>query len=219
MACTERYATADDYAAFWCSGAILTGYDDSGGAANPSLSDSTAEFLNWEIEAGVGMIVYNQTSGLSGPITAVSQTSLTATGVTWDDGDQWWMVPMTGNERATVEHFLDMTAYDIHAALASVGACDCTLASWAEGLLQKLNVIEAGAFHRCPCARPPLSEGDRQNILAWADRQLELIRTSKLELCHSETGADYPSIGWASRSWTERSAAEIIANDIRSDTG
>lgn len=217
MACTGTYATPDAYASFWCSAGVLTGYDDSGGAGNASLSDSGAEFLNFNV--AVDMVVYNQTESTSGPITAVTQTTITATGVTWSDGDQWWLVPLTIHERATIETFLDTTANDIHAVVDSVGACDCSLAAWAEAFLGKLNIVEAGAFHRCPCARPALTETDRANLLAWSDRQLDLIRMGKIELCDGHTGSDYPSVGWAPRSLTAWTAAEIIANDIQVESG
>ncbi len=217
MACTERYAEAWEYASFWCVESMLSGYDDSGGAANAALSVSIASFLEWGVEAGKGMVLYNLTTDLSGPVTAATATTLTATGVTWTDADRYRITPLTATEQATIEQYLDITANDIHIAVAAVGGCDCSLASWAEEYLKKLNIIETGAFHQCPCARPGLTSDERTAFLAWADRQLELIRTGKYELCADATGGDWPSIGWASQSLTERNAAQIIANAIQKE--
>jgi hypothetical protein len=131
----------------------------------------------------------------------------------------WRIVTLTENQIATIEQYLEITANNIHASLAAVGACDCTLASWAEQYLKKLNIIETGAFHKCPCAKPDMSDEERRLLLEWSDRQLELIRTGNIELCAGHTGADYPSLGWASQTLTERTAAEIIANAIQASEG
>ena len=215
MACTGRYAAAWEYAAFWCVSALFTGTDTSGGGPNAFLTDGTADFPNWGIGAGVGMVAYNVTEGTHGPITAVTQNTLTATGVTWSDGDVWRVVTLTENQIAVIEQYLDITANNIHASLASVGACDCSLSAFAEEYLKKINIIETGAFHQCPCAKAPISDDMRRLFLEWSDRQLELIRTGKIELCAGHTGADWPSVDWFSQSLTDRSAAEIIANAIR----
>lgn len=220
MACTERYAEAWEFASFFCVEAMLSGYDNSGGGPNAFLTDTLASFFpDWQIEPGKGMVLYNLTTGLSGPVTAADRTTLTATGVTWTDVDRWRITPLTATEQAVIEHYLDVTANDMHVALAAVGACDCALASWAEEYLKKLNIVEAGAFHQCSCAKPGLSDDERTSLLAWADRQLELIRTGKYELCADATGGDWPSIGWASQSLTERNAARIIANAIKRESG
>ena len=55
MACNGAYADFWDYAAELCVHPILAGYDDSGGAGNPSLTNSTADFINGpDVEGGVG---------------------------------------------------------------------------------------------------------------------------------------------------------------------
>ena len=146
MACTDAYAAAWEYAAFWCIEGILTGVDNSGGAANAALADSTATFVDWGVVAGVGMVAYNVTEGTYGVITAASNTALTATGVTWSDADVWRVVTLTASEIATIELYLDITANNIHASLAAVGACDCTLAAWAEEYLKKINIFCAGYY-------------------------------------------------------------------------
>ncbi len=219
MACTDAYAEAWEYATFFCIEGILTGVDDSGGAAGATLTDSTATFIDWKVIAGVGMIAYNLTENTSGVITALSQTTITATGVTWSDADIWRIVTLTAAEIATVELYLNITANNIHAALASVGACDCTLAPWAEQYLKKINIIEAGSFHQCPCARSSMSDEQRRLLLEWTDQQLELIRTSKIEVCAGATGADFPSIDWAEQATTEFAARRIIINRRLRDLG
>ena len=218
MACSGSYASAWEYALFWCVSAIRVGTDTSGGPGpNAAMIDNTADLVNWGIGANVGMVAYNVTAGTNGPITAVTANTLTATGVTWADGDVWRVVTLTENQIANIEQYLSITANNIHASLAAVGACDCTLASWANTFLKKLNIIETGAFHECPCARPDISDERRRLLLEWSDRQLELIRTGGIELCAGHTGAEYPSIEFASQSLTERTAAEIIANAIQRD--
>lgn len=216
MTCAGAYATAWEYASFWCVGSILAGVDDSGGAANPSLQDTQAQFVNLGAQANAGMILYNTTQVTSGPITAAAPTTLTATGVTWDNGDAYRLVPITGVERSTIENYLNITSNNIHAARAASGGCDCTLAEWAEGYLGKINIIEAGAFHQCQCAEPGqhLSDEQRRLYLEWSNQQLDNIRMGKIELCEGATGSEFPSIGWAEQALTPRNAARIIANRL-----
>ena len=83
--------------------------------------------------------------------------------------------------------------------------------------LKKLNIIEAGVMYNSRCGRPALTDEGKRMFLEWMDRQLELVRTSKIEVCAGKTGADWPSIGWASQALTERQTAEIIANAIQSE--
>ena len=210
--CTSRWAEVYHFAGFWCLSSIVTGTDNSGGAANAFLTDSTKNFPNLGIRANVGMILYNLTADTSGPVTAVTTARLTATGVTWDDGDSYRIVALDGAEIATVELYLDIAASDIHAALAANGACDCVLADWALGFLQKLNVIDAAAYYQCPCAKPVLSDEMRGRYLDWMSMQLDLIRTGQLELCAGETGSDFPAVGWAEQGLTVFNTAKIISN-------
>lgn len=214
MACTGRYAEAWQYAAFWCKASIRTGSDDSGGVGNLFLTDSQADFTRFGVKPNVGMMLWNLTNDTSGPITLVSQTTITATGVTWDDGDEYRVVTLTADERSTIEMYLDITSSDISAVVAVQGACDCSMATWAVALLEKLNIIDAGIFHECPCAKPQISDDLKRTYLEWINTQLENIRNGKIELCEGETGSEYPVTGWAERASTEFAAAEIIANDI-----
>ena len=215
MACTGRYAEAWQFAAFFCTGVILSNVDNSGAGPNAFLTDTTINFLAPanEVEVGAGMVLYNTTTGLNGPVTAVTATAITATGVVWTDGDGYRIVLIDALERATIEHYLNIAASDLHAAMAQTGMCDCTLASWATGFLEKLNIIDAAAYYQCKCGQPSMTDELRGRYLEWCSTQLEAIRTGNLELCHGATGADFPSVGWAQQGWTSWSAAEIIFNE------
>jgi len=118
--------------------------------------------------------------------------------------------PLGAAEEATIEVYLDLTASDIHAAMAQSGMCDCTLASWAANYLNKLNVIEAAAFYQCVCANPRLTDEMRMKLIDWASVQLDNIRTMTVDLCAGATGSDFPAIGIAQMSVTDMAAARII---------
>lgn len=214
--CIERFAQAWQFKTFFCAESLLVGID--GGTGNSDhLTDTGVDFLDEGIKANVGMVLYNLTDGSSGPVTAVTETTIhaTLTGGTdndWDVGDSYRIVPLTRNEIGQINNFLDIAAADIHAALAASGACDCTLASWAATLLVKLNIIEASAFYRCPC-NTTLTDEVRQSYLEWATNQLELVRKGQLELCSGATGSEFPAIDFAEQAITEWNAAQIIFND------
>jgi len=215
MACTGRYAQSWQFASFFCTGVILQNVDNSGGAGNLFLTDTTINFLAPanEVEAGVGMILYNTTAGTSGPVTAVTAHTITATGVTWSNGNGYRIVLIDAIERSTIELYLDIAASDIHAAMAASGACDCTLASWAAGFLAKLNIIDAASYYQCKCGQPSMTDELRGRYLDWCSTQLEAIRTGALELCDGATGSDFPALGWAQQGWTDWATAEIIYNE------
>jgi len=212
--CTSAYADAIDFAIMWCLSSLIHGYDDSGGAANVALQDLNGDFVNQGAVPDVDMILYNVTQSTHGLITAVSATAMTATGVTWDDADEYRMVPLTGDEIAMIDHFLDITANDIHAALHAQGMCDCTPAPWALNFLAKLNIIEAALFYNCPCQKPNITDAMRQALLAWATNELSNIRMGRIELCAGETGAEFPYTSYAEQGTTEAARANIIVNDI-----
>jgi hypothetical protein len=212
--CVEQYSTSLDFVVFWCLASLIHGYDDSGGAANPALQDLSGDFVNLGMEANVGMILYNVTQSTYGEVTAVTATAMTATGVTWDDGDEYRTVPVDGNELAMIDHFLELTANDIHAALHAQGMCDCTPAGWALGFLSKLNIIEAAIFYTCPCHKPSITDAHRTALLTWATNELMNIRMGKIELCYGETGAEFPYVSWAQLGTTEFAQINIIVNDI-----
>lgn len=217
MPCTGAYADAYDFATFWCVGGLETGVDNSGGAGNAFLTDTTEDFLAMGVE--VAMIVHNITDGSGGLITNVTATTITATltggaGNDWDNGDVYRIVAVGANEQAQIATYLGIAASDIHAALAATGACDCSLAAWAEEYLKKLNVIDAAVIHACPCGRAQISDAVKGDWLQWLDRQFELLRTGAVDVCDGATGADFPAIGWAQQSVTEFAAARIILDDI-----
>jgi len=214
MGCTGRYSAAWEFASFWCIGAILSGVDRSGGGPNAFLTDTQVDFVTFGVSADKGMILYNTTTGLNGTITAVTPTTITATGVVWTDGDAYRLVTIGAEERSAIEHYLNISASDIHAALAASGACDCTLADWAAGYLSKLNIVEAASYYQCTCAQPKLTAEQRMAMLRWATEQLVAIRQGNIELCHGATGAEFPAIAHAERSWTAETAAEIIYNRL-----
>jgi hypothetical protein len=210
MACTSRYAESWEFAAFSCPGNILKGQDRSGGGPNASLSDSQANFS--QVQANKGYVLYNLTTGLSGVVTAVTTTTLTATGVLWTNGQLYRIALLSGVEISAIETMLDIAASDMHVALAAANACSCTFATWANAYLAKLNIIDAQVFYNCSCGNQKLSEEEKARLQTWVNDQLNLIRTGNLELCSGETGSDFPSIDWAEQSSTDFAAAEILIN-------
>jgi hypothetical protein len=133
--------------------------------------------------------------------------------------DFWCLDPKCEDEKHKIEMSLDIAAADIWANIASVGACDCTLAPWAAVFLRKLNVIDGMVNHSCPCNRIYIS--GELNINAdeimewrdWMDEQFTLIRTGKIELCADATGSQYPAMTWAQQSLTDWNSARIVLND------
>lgn len=214
MGCTGRYAEAWEFAAFWCTSSLLRGFDDSGGAGNPHLTDADGKFLSRSVVRNEGMVLYNLTAGTSGPVTDVTSSTLSATGVTWSDGDEYRIVTITGEEIATIEHFLDVAANDIFAALAAVAACDCNLADWAAGFLNKLNIIDAASWYNCQCGQPSLSDEARAGLIEWCNQQLNAIREGMTEVCHGATGAGYPAMAFAQQARTSWAAAQLIYDQL-----
>ncbi len=217
MACSERYAEAWEFAAWFCVEAVISNVDDSGGAGNLFLTDSQVNFSELGIQANVGMVLYNVTQGTSGQVTAVALHTLTAAGVTWDDGDAYLIVAIDAQQRSTIERNLNLAATNINAARAASNGCGCTLASWAADYLSHLNVVMAAAFYSCTCGRPSisaLSDDTRNSYREWAQAQIDAIRTQHIELCDGETGADFPVVGWAEQGWNEFARTRIVLNDI-----
>ena len=128
---------------------------------------------------------------------------------------QFWCIGDNCAEaRDTIQTYLDVAATDVYAALASVGACDCTLASWAQAYLQKLVLIDAASYYNCPCANPRLNNEQKANLLQWMGTQLTNISTGVIDVCDGATGAGWPAMGWAEQGVSEFARAEIIFNDI-----
>ena len=218
MSCTGKYAEAWSFASFWCLDNLLSGAHDGAGPADATLSDAHAQFQTKGVQANVGMVLYNLTAGTDGLVTARTETTITATGVTWDTGDLYRITLIDGVQIANIEHWLDVAASDIHAALASVGACDCTLASWAVSYLQKLVIIDTILWYNCPCGNPHISDSMKQAYINWMSTELQNIATGVKDVCDGATGSNYPAIGWAEQGVSEFAQAEIILNDILRNT-
>ena len=214
MACTGRYAEAWQFAGFWCLDQLITGAHDGAGPGDAALQDNDARFLTKGVQANVGMVLYNLTDSTNGPVTAVTETTITATGVTWDNGDLYRITLIDGIQIANIEHWLDVAASDIHAALASVGACDCTLASWATGFLQKLVIIDTILWYNCPCGNPHISDSMKQAYINWMSTQLQNIVSGAIDVCDGATGSNWPSMGFAQQGFDPFSKAMIVYNDI-----
>lgn len=211
MTCTTTYADVIDFLSLWCLETVLGGADNSGGAGNPSLYDGHGLFWEKGVRPNRGFRAYNVTQGTYGLITAVADNyNLTATGVTWDDGDVYQVPLVDGQEISAIELALNQFSTDIHAARAASGGCDCTLASWAADYLARLNAIGAASYMTCPCAQPAISDELKKTYLEQVVRQLRDIRESKIELCDGHTGSDFPAIGHADHGWTPWNTARII---------
>ena len=216
MPCTQRFAEAWQFAGFWCVAQLLSGIDQ-GGVVPPALpsaflTDNTVQFLTLGARAGVGMVLYNLTQGTHGLVTGATQNTLTATGVSWYNGDQYRIALINAAERGVIEHWLDVTAGEIYAALGSVGACDCTLSVWGAQFLLQLNIISARMYYDCPCS-PTLTGADKARLMAMITTRLQSIREGDVDVCAGATGSKFPAIGWAELSLTEWNAARIIIND------
>ena len=218
MACTGRYAEAWEFAAHMCSGSYLRGVDNSGGVGNAALADTSTPSLSFQtfgVRAGVGQRLYNLTKVTYGPVTAVTDNTITATGVTWDNGNEYVIVTLDTHQRTTIELNLDLAANDIHVALAASGACDCTPSAHGLQYLKRLNIIIAAAFYGCKCGQPAVIVGDaRTQYMEWAQLQLDMLRDGRLEICEGETGAEFPALAWSERSLTSFNVEQILRNEI-----
>lgn len=217
MTCTGRFAEAWQFASFFCIKSLLVGYDDSGTAfpaTNAFLTDTAASFLIYGGRANVGQIVYNLTRGTSGLITGITETTITATGVTWSNGDQYRVVFLNTAERAQIEHWLNITAGDIHAALAAVDACDCTYSAWGANFLAEINIILARIFYDCPCS-PELTDMDKKRLTELVEGRLAQIRSGEVDVCSGATGSLYPAIGFAEQAATEFSLSRILGRKLQ----
>jgi hypothetical protein len=217
MTCIGRFAEAWQFASFFCMKSLLVGYD-AGAAIFPAtanfLTDPNANFLIHGGRANIGQVVYNLTRGTSGLITAISETSITATGVTWSIGDEYRVVFLNSAEIAQIEQWLGITAGDIHASLAAVGACDCTYSSWGLNFLTKVNIVEARTFFDCPCT-PELSDAEKKSLRELVESWMKQIRSGEVDVCEGATGSLFPAIGFAEQASTEFALARILAKEIQ----
>jgi hypothetical protein len=216
MACTGRYAEAWQFAVYFCVEALLVGVDNSGGAGNLFLTDTQGgDFRTKGVEADVGMILYNTTQATSGPVTVVTATTITASGVTWDDGDGYLIATLTGQQRAAIEHNLNLAATDIYIALQAANACNCTFSIGGAAFLARLNCTIAAAWYSCTCGKPGMTAMENaDDYRAWSNEQLRLLREGHYDPCAGATGAGWPAGGWAEQAATPFAQAQIIANAI-----
>ena len=213
MPCIERYSSAYEYASFWCRGKILAGVHAGAGPADAALSDPVASFAEDGVRSGAGMTLFNLTQNTSGYVIAVTAHTLTATGVTWNIGDSYQIVPLTASEVANLEHWLDVAAGDVHAALAATDQCDCTWSAWGADYAKKLNIIDAASYPHCRCGKEDIGARERQNLLDWMSAQLAAIADGTIDLCEGATGKNWPALGYADQAYTEFQAAEMIIKD------
>lgn len=220
MACSAVYALPWQHISFWCMEPVVRGLHEGAGPADVVLSYAAGDFINRGVKPNVGMVIYNTTAGTDGEITAVTATTITATGVTWNAADIFRLVLANGLELATVDHYLRVAAADINAALGSVGACDCTFASWvlssgdAIGFLAKLNIIDAATYYNCRCGNPRFDPATRARWIDWMSAQFDAIITMKIEVCAGHTGSSFPSMGFGQVGITDWQKAQIIWADI-----
>jgi len=213
MACTGRYAEAYDFAMMFGCDAIYVGFDDSGGAANAFVTDSTRDFTSrgdFDPLPLVGWAIYNATERTYGKITTVAAHVLGTTN-TWSDGDEYRILVMTLQQVATAETFLDIAAADIHDARMAANGCDCTLSDAGAAYARKLNVIDAAILHKCPCVNTELTDDMRRAYLLWIQDQLQAIANGDRELCQGATGALFPAVGQIERQLDEWS--EVVVRD------
>lgn len=215
MPCTGRYADAWEFVVFWFTGVVWTGGAKLAGVGNANLFDSQVNFRAKGVIANTGQTLWNLTQGTSGPITAlVDNNTITAAGVTWDLNDIYRISLVQTIEEGQIELALDIAASDVHAALSASAQCDCTWASWGANLAKKLNIIDGASYYQGKCGMPKFTNEQRQGYLAWMSEQLNMIMTSRIDLCAGATGADFPAVGYAEQVTTEFSRAEIVWNDI-----
>jgi hypothetical protein len=215
MACLTRYADAWQYAADMCVEAYYSGLDNSGGAGNAFLTDTlSVDFAQVAgVRANVGITLFNLTQDTNGTITAVTAHTITAAGVTWDDGDEYAFSTVTAQQRAYIERALERSAGMINLAIQSAGACDCDFSAEALSALEHLNIVMAAAFYACKCGSSSVVVGEvREQYQRWAQEMLTEIRDGRLELCDGETGSGFPAMALVERALTPQNVAEIIRN-------
>jgi len=129
-----------------------------------------------------------------------------------DDFQSVWGCEVNPDYESLINRQLDLSASQIHAAMAAVGACDCTLASWATEYLKHLNCVIAALTMQGPCPCPNLTTEQISIYAEWVNTRLEEIRSGKIELCQGETAVDYPAFAVAEMAVTGFAARRILEN-------
>ena len=115
---------------------------------------------------------------------------------------------------ARINRQLVITAGAIHAAMSASDQCDCDPADWAENYLKHLNILLAAATQDCPCST--ISNDEKAAYLAFANAELEKIRTGQVDIC-GNTGKDYPAFGAIQYNLNVFGQAQIIQDRIDRD--
>jgi hypothetical protein len=128
----------------------------------------------------------------------------------------FWCVEIADTDEADqVKNYLRRATSTINMARQAQGACDCVLSTASTQYLEDLSIVLAVVYHKCPCARPSLTQAETQMYLDQVSNELRMIRTGEMELCAGHTGSDFPAIGWAEQSLTDFATANIIVNAAR----
>ncbi len=210
MTCSGRYAEAIDFATSFCVQRLLTGLDQGAGLGHATITSTAWDFIAQDVK--IGSPVYNVNDEKYGKVTNVAQYVLQVSGVTFDNGDAFLVLPISSNEVASIEHFLNIAAGAIHVARQAANACTCALSAGAALYLRDLNCIIAAVRHNCSCGSANLDSATRVAYLTYANEQLALIRNGSIELCDGYAGADYPAFGFVQRGYTPHGQAQIIIN-------
>ena len=117
-----------------------------------------------------------------------------------------------GEAEDIVNRYLKRASGVINMAIQAQGACSCVFTDATNAYLGQLAVVLAVIYHVQPCARPVLTVEQQRMYLDQATNEIAMIRKGEIELCEGETGADFPSLGWAEQSLTDWNAARIIVN-------
>ena len=129
-----------------------------------------------------------------------------------DDFQAVWGCEIDPDYESLINRQLDLSASQIHGAMAAVGACDCTLATWANEYFKHLNCVVAALTLQGPCPCPNLTTEQIGVYGEWVNTRLEEIRSGKIELCQGETGVDYPAFAVAEMAVTGFAARRILEN-------
>jgi len=128
-------------------------------------------------------------------------------------------LPLSAAEQTAIESALDISVGTIHLALASVGACDCSMTLAGSKAMGFLNIVLAAIFRECPCARVVVSPEVKRMWMELVNTQLEALVDGRLEVCNGATGSLFPSVGWAPQPWTAFNSAVIRINNIMRNSG
>jgi hypothetical protein len=132
-----------------------------------------------------------------------------------DDYQLMWGEDYDPEQEPMVLDLLDKAATQIHAAMASAGACDCTLSGWAEKWLGYLNVLLAGCLAQSYCTTPDLEVEERRLYLEYVNAQLEMIANGEREVCEGETASQYPVGDWVEIGVTPFAVRNIYENYLK----